>query len=298
MSEVCSNNVLDDWLLDVRGHVSQKAPELLSLLDVYAGEARFGRQLIDPDLMKLPQHAVLLEVGAGSLLLSCQLVSEGFVVTALEPVGSGFLHFERLRELVLDRAQLHGLLPRLLNHSAEELADSCYYDYAFSINVMEHVDDPARCLAKIGTSLKHGAAYRFTCPNYLFPYEPHFNIPTLFSKRLTELLLGNYIFKTGKMPDPAGTWKSLNWIHVISINKTLRQLPELDVVFNRDILFSTLERITHDQEFAMRRSGAVNALIATMLKLRLHHLFRSVPVLFQPVIDCVVTRNSKGQGGV
>jgi 2-polyprenyl-3-methyl-5-hydroxy-6-metoxy-1,4-benzoquinol methylase len=292
MSEAISNMTFEDWLSIVRVHVSDNAPELLSLLDVYLGEARFGRQFIAADLMMLSPGAAVLEVGAGSLLLSCQLVSEGFKVTALEPIGSGFSHFGRMRELVLNRAEAHGFLPRVLNQKAEELVESSCYDYAFSINVMEHVEDPALSLAKIGLSLKAGAVYRFTCPNYLFPYEPHFNIPTLFSKRLTEIFLGKYIFKTNLMPDPGGTWKSLNWIDVTIINKSIKHIPDLRVVYNRNIFFSTIERTTIDSEFAKRRSGFVGILISVILRLRLHYLFRFIPVLFQPIIDCRITREN------
>jgi 2-polyprenyl-3-methyl-5-hydroxy-6-metoxy-1,4-benzoquinol methylase len=180
---------IDSWLADVRVYVSEKAPNMLSTLDVYLGEARFGRQYIADDLMRLHQGAMVLEVGAGSMLLSCQLVREGFQVTALEPTGAGFSHFERMRKLVLQRAEVLGCLPRMLDQSAEALSEQNCFDYAFSVNVMEHVEDIALSIGNVGSSLKHGATYRFTCPNYLFPYEPHFNIPTLFSKRLTEKLL-------------------------------------------------------------------------------------------------------------
>jgi hypothetical protein len=44
---------IESWLADVRMYVSEKAPTILSTLDVYLGEARFGRQYINYDLMRL-----------------------------------------------------------------------------------------------------------------------------------------------------------------------------------------------------------------------------------------------------
>ncbi len=281
---------MDSWLADIRVYVSEKAPHMLSILDVYLGEARFGRQYINDDLVRLHQGAMVLEVGAGSMLLSCQLVREGFQVTALEPTGAGFSHFESMLKLVLHRAEILGCLPRMLDQSTEALSEQNCFDYAFSVNVMEHVKDIALSIGNGGSSLKYGATYRFTCPNYLFPYEPHFNIPTLFSKRLTEKLLRGQIFCNESIPDTEGTWKSLNWIDVIQIRRSIKRLPELSVAFNRWLLVSILERVVGDKDFSMRRPKWVCVVIAALVQSRLHHIFGFLPVMLQPIIDCTVTR--------
>jgi hypothetical protein len=126
--------------------------------------------------------------------------------------------------------------------------------------------------------------------NYLFPYEPHFNIPTLFSKQLTEKLLKGQIFRNKNIPDPEGTWKSLNWIDVIQIRKGIKRLPELSVTFNRRLLASTLERVVFDKDFSMRRSKWVYVVIVALVQLRLHYVVGFVPATLQPIIDCAVTR--------
>jgi SAM-dependent methyltransferase len=290
MLEINELPTMESWLADVRKHMLRSAPGMLPLLDVYEGEARFGRRYIAADLARLTKGATVLEVGAGSLLLSCQLVREGFKVVALEPVGDGFSHFERLRELILQRAETLGCVPQMLNQRCEELSIRDYFDYAFSINVMEHVNDVKAVIVNIGDSLRPAANYRFTCPNYLFPYEPHFNIPTLFSKKITEKIFKNKIFKGNKLPDPRGTWKSLNWITVWQVGKIANRLPGLKVVFNRLFLVSTLERIGSDKEFALRRSRWVRAFILWLIKLRLHRLAGFAPIALQPVIDCTLTR--------
>lgn len=278
------------WLSDVRLHVSERAPEIISLLDIYMGEARYGRTFLNEDLKKLSPDARLLEVGAGSMLLSCQLVREGFNITALEPIGDGFSHFKLMQKLILQLAHEQHCAPEIIGHSVERLDIKNHFDYAFSINVMEHVDDVELALSQVGNSLKKNAAYRFTCPNYLFPYEPHFNCVTLFSKPLTARVLRKKIFEHSGMSDPHGTWQSLNWINVLQIRKRIKQLPELNVSFNRKLLVNTLNRIGTDIEFANRRSKWVRAGIKTLITLRIHHLFGFIPVLFQPIIDCKIIR--------
>ena len=279
-------SAIERWLVEVRSQFVNVAPELLPLFDTYASEAQFGRRYIDSDLGRLRPGAKVLEVGAGSLLLSCQLMREGFDVTALEPTGEGFSHFDQMTQIVLDKARSHGCCPTILDLPAERLAAVNCFDYAFSVNVMEHVDDVARVLETVGKSLTVGACYRFTCPNYLFPYEPHFNIPTFFSKQLTERLLGWKIFESQRVPDPSGTWKSLNWINILKVEMCVRRLSGFRVTFNRSMLVSTLERIVSDPEFAARRPPSMRSFLSGLVHLRMHYLLGSVPALLQPIIDC------------
>ena len=286
MRDAVKPDSIEWWLADVRAFFIEKAPLLLPLFETYSAEAVFGRRFIALDLERLQPGARVIEVGAGSLLLSCQLVREGFDVTGLEPTASGFSHFEQMRQMVQERATALGCSPRVLSLTAEDLSEHNRFEYAFSVNVMEHVDDVARVVANVGRSLVLGASYRFTCPNYLFPYEPHFNIPTLFSKKLTERVLGQKIIGCKDMPDPSGTWRSLNWISVVQVKRIAKKLPWLRFSFDRLLLVSTLERICSDKDFANRRSPMVRKLLTLFVQLRLHLLLGHMPVILQPIIDC------------
>jgi SAM-dependent methyltransferase len=278
------------WLAQLRVAFLASAPELLSLFDTYAAEAAFGRRYIAQDLRRLQPGAALLEVGAGSMLLSCQLVREGFDVTALEPTGSGFTHFDRMREVILRLATDQACVPRILASTGEALVEMACFDYAFSVNVMEHVADVERTLANVGRSLKPSAVYHFTCPNYLFPYEPHFNIPTFFSKRLTFMLLGDRILSRTSIPDPIGLWQSLNWIGVLQIRSMSKRLLGLQVSFNNGLLASTLERIASDPSFAARRSPFARKAILLLVRCRLHRLVTYIPAVLQPIMDCRIQK--------
>jgi SAM-dependent methyltransferase len=281
---------LDDWLGLVRDCIQENDPALLAIFEIYAGEARFGRRYIDSNLAALPAGASILEVGAGSLLLSCQLAREGFDVHALEPIGDGFSHFYRMRSLVIDRASHLGSIPKTLDIRAEDLQTRDRFDYAFSINVMEHVDEVSEVISAVGQSLKFGAIYRFTCPNYLFPYEPHFHILTVFSKRWTERLFRKRIYEKAGIPDAAGLWNSLNWVTVRRIKRAVANLPEFRVSFGRQLIVSTLERAVYDRAFASRRSRWMLVPIRGIVALRLHRFLALVPAALQPIIDCSVAR--------
>ena len=289
MSKLDNLALMEAWLNDIQNHVCVNEPNMLTIFNIYREEALFGRRYITDDLTQLTKGATILEVGAGSLLLSCQLVREGFKVVALEPVGDGFSHFDRLRELVLERAEVLDCVPEMLNQRAEDLSIIDRFDYAFSVNVMEHVSDVKAVITNVGRSLHSKARYHFTCSNYAFPYEQHFNIPTLFSKSLTEKVFGKKIYGSD-MPDPIGTWQSLNWISVTQVSKLVSQIPEISAEFNRQFLVLTLARVIYDKEFAARRSKGIRAFIKVLLYFRLHHLTGLIPVTLQPVIDCTLTR--------
>lgn len=279
---------LEDWLEELRKYFIASAPDLLFLFDIYAAEARFGLNYIFDDLAGLPSTAKILEIGAGTFMLTTHLKREGFCVTGLEPVGNGFNHFTRMRSMVLERAAQMDCMPILLETSSEELNIVQVFDYSFSINVMEHVNNVEKTVTNVIKSLKPGSVYRFTCPNYTFPYEPHFNIPTFFSKALTKKLFWSLILSNNSWGDPAGLWASLNWITVSQLQSFAKSRRDLDMTFKDDFIVSSFERMVTDRQFAARRSFFIQKLILFMVQLKLHKWLRYIPISIQPIIDCCV----------
>lgn len=278
------------FLAGLRDVVQRDAPHLLSLLDVFAEEARFARAWLDPRLQQLPAGAQVLEVGAGLMLLSAQLAREGYRVTALEPVGSGFSVFNELQALVRRHCEDSGIAIGLLPLAVEDLRDQGRYDFAFSINVMEHVGDVEAAIANVTRALKPGACYAFFCPNYRFPYEPHFGIPIVGSKRLTGRLFDRAIRESRRVPDPEGLWRSLNWITVGMIDRICRRLQGLEWRYDRSVLASALERVTRDPEFASRRAPWMRSVARVLVASRAHRLASLVPAALQPAIDCTIVQ--------
>ena len=282
--------MMEALITRIRAQVCSDAPSLLELFDTMANEARFARRWLDEDIARLKDGAAILEVGGGICLLSCLLASEGFSVTVIEPTGEGFGEFDALREIVLRHAKGRGASPQLVRCYAEDFTAQQTYDFAYSVNVMEHVNNPAQVIARVADVLNTAAHYRFFCPNYTFPYEPHFNIPTIGSKALTQRLFAQKIFNSTLMHNPAGVWQSLNWITVRKLRRIIVKQPQLNMRCNPHILSQMLERATQDSTFAARRSGWMVMLIRALVAIRVHKLASLMPVLLQPVMDVRLTK--------
>jgi SAM-dependent methyltransferase len=298
MSEMFYSPSIEIWLADVRVYVRETSPKLLPMLDVYSGEARFGRRYIDRDLLRLHRGAAVLEIGAGALLLSCQLMKEGFATTALEPIGAGFSNFTELQTVVLSFAKKLGIAPEIVSDQAERFTRENAFDFAFSINVMEHVASVSMVLSNVSAAIRPGGRYRFTCPNYLFPYEPHFNIPTLFSKRLTGNVFRKLIVQSGLIVDPVNLWRSLNWITVPDVVRAARGISDISMRFNRNMIGDILVRAIGDKEFAARRSWWMLKLANAMVSLGLHKIMVHFPPHMQPVIDCTIKKRHAPSHGI
>ena len=289
-SAIPIKNDFESLISDIRSSVLDLDDAMLDYFDIYAQEARFARHIFDADLCKLRPGAAVLEVGAGMMLLSCQLVREGFDVTALEPFGEGFSHFATLQKLIKDYAAENDIEPLYLECGAEDLTARNKFDYALSSNVMEHVGDVGEALERVYLSLKPNGEYRFICPNYAFPYEPHFNMPTLGSKKLTERLMWKRIKNDTRLPDPVGTWKSLNWITPKMIKNICRDKMKPGIRFDSSIFSKYLERALNDPLFQKRRGKYLSGFLRLLGSLGAFKLVGIVPVQLLPVIDCTVIK--------
>ena len=290
-----ANPDIESLLDALRPLAECRGPALAGLFAVYAQEARFGRHWLAPSLVSLAPGAEVLEVGAGAMILSSQFAREGYRVTALEPMAQGFSHFDELQEIVLAHAREGGFAPVLKRIPVEALEDRNRYDLAFSVNVMEHVLSVETALARVGAALRPGAAYRFTCANYRFPYEPHFDMPTLFSKRLTRRVFRRRIESCTRVIDPEGVWNSHNWITVAQVRAIAARMPEVEATFERGALREALDRVLTDPEFAARRSGAIRWATRLVVSTGLARLVRWMPAAIQPIMDCTIHRKGGAQ---
>lgn len=277
------------WIDRAGQRLAAAAPDLAGAIADYVGEAHFGADVIAPDLAAAGRGAGVLEVGAGAGLLSAALQAGGWRVTALEPLGSGFSHMGRLRALVLDLARADACTPATLDTPAEQLDAAATFDLAFSINVMEHVTDPAVVMRRVVASLRPGGRYHFVCPNYAFPFEPHFNIPTLGSKARTWQVFEQRILASPVVVDPVGTWASLNWISVGSVRRACRAAG-LTPMFDRGITGIFLRRALDDPTFQRRHGAAIQAMAGAVRALRLDRLSSLLPAAAQPAMSCHIVR--------
>jgi SAM-dependent methyltransferase len=209
----------------------------------------------------------------------------GLRVYALEPIAAGFSHFHELQSAVVKHYEGIGLELRLIESQIEKFFDAERFDYIFSINVFEHIHDVEQALANAYLSLKHRGALRIYCPNYHFPYEPHFNIPTLINKKLTGYFLRNLIAASSRMPQPKETWDGLNWINASQVNKFLHARFGNRPIFNQLATYRIIVRFLNDAQFSKRRPKWAAGLLWAINQVGLLNLFKLCPVKFSPVMD-------------
>jgi SAM-dependent methyltransferase len=288
---IVQHDDLSDFIAGARVSVIEQCPNRQEYFDIYANEARFGFSVIDAEFNALQPGSLIMEVGAGMLLLSGYLANRGMEVYALEPIAGGFSHFCELQNAVLRYYEKIGLKLNLIESPIESFTDTECFDYVYSINVFEHISDVERGLSNAYLSLKIGGGLRVYCPNYHFPYEPHFNIPTLFDKRLTESVFKSSIMKSSHMHEAQETWDALNWINVSQVRRLFLKRFGKEPIFNRLAMHQIISRVLSDPQFTARRSRWVFTVLQMLNRIGFLQLFKFFPVLFSAVMDFSVKRN-------
>lgn len=281
---------ITDFIADVRASILERSPDRQEYFDIYANEARFGFSIIETELNALQPGSSIMEVGAGLLLLSGYLASRGMKIYALEPIAGGFSHFRELQNAVMIFYEKIGLKLNLIESPIERFSDTECFDYVYSINVFEHISDAELGLSNAYLSLKIGGGLRVYCPNYHFPYEPHFNIPTLFDKRLTGLVFKSSIMSS-QMNEAQETWDALNWINVSRVRRLFRKRFGNEPMFNRLATYQIVSRVLCDPQFTARRSRWMSSALQMLNHVGLLQLFKFLPVTLSPVMDFSVKRN-------
>ena len=261
-------------------------PEIIDPLRTYISEAKFFNNIIAPDVANLISGSYVIEVGSGIGLLSLHLASLGFEVTAFEPQSSGFNQMNAMRSFISENwkpsAPQVEFREASLNQTTqlEKLAD-----YIFAINVIEHVHNFEELITHAVKAKTPEATMRIVCPNYSIPYEPHFNIPIIFTKRITKFVFGHKIHNS-KIPDSDEFWGDLSWPTQKKLKKILKP-KGWNVEFSRDATHEYLNRAFSDSDFIVRKGRIIGSLFK--LTSVLAKIVRFVPHAYLPVIDCRIS---------
>lgn len=199
------------------------------------------RMLIGIDLAA---NSKVLEVGAGLGIASVAMSQLGFFVTAIEPGGIGF-EKNQVASRYLSVEANNPIL--VLPETAEEVEFSQdeSFDLIFSNNVLEHVNDLEKAIINLLPLLNESGIMVNSCPNYAFPFEPHFGIPLIpIIPRFTWIFLPRSIRHSG-------LWKSLNFVTARDINRILRD-TDFSVTFREGTMAKSFSRLRSDEEFAKR----------------------------------------------
>jgi 2-polyprenyl-3-methyl-5-hydroxy-6-metoxy-1,4-benzoquinol methylase len=268
--------------------ITQERPELLELFFTYQNEALAARRFLDSSLRDLDHGVEILEVGGGVLALAVQLAYEGFKVTTVEPVGEGFTDISYIMNIFLQIAKEEKIIFTLVNSPIEDCKFGIKFDFIFSINVMEHLKDPYSVLVQLVKNLKAGCFYRFFCPNYDFPYEPHFGKWLRLRTENAFFLPQNRAVST-LIPEKEiqGLYTSLNFLTLKKIKKVVKH-KNISLSANHNTLYEVMIRSIYDSELKKRHRG-LTKLVRFFYFLRLHYIAKLIPVNYQPIMDVTVT---------
>jgi hypothetical protein len=270
---------------------STRDPISRSRLIMYVSEAEFFEGVLASDVSKLPSGSHIVEIGAGIGLLALNLANRGFEVTAFEPEANGFTEMHAMREVIL--SNWVGEIPTVnfIDHYIDATTElDKPADYMFAINVIEHVPEYEQLIVNVLKLKAESATLRLICPNYAIPYEPHLEIPIIFTKYLTWRIFKKRIAKSTIL-NPIDFWRDLSWP---TQRKLRRKLNNLGLVaeFSRDATNYYVNRALTDSSFTERKGliiGNCLKVFATVAK----HLTRFIPMSLIPIIDCRITSKGK-----
>lgn len=262
--------------------IRAERPELLDLFNTYQNEAIAGRRYLQSSLSAIDANANILEVGGGILALAVQLSSEDY--------REGFNGIDFIMRLYLELADSEDLAIHILQDQIEDCKFKGKFHYIFSINVMEHLKDPYSTMAQLVSYLEEGGVYRFLCPNYDFPYEPHFS-KILVRRKNGAFYLGRSALKWNKVAtlDSEGLYFSLNFITTRKVKKVAR-LEGFTLELNQNIYHELVLRAFQDPILA-RRHPTLFRLVQIIKQLGLISFLKFWPTNYQPITDIQMTKS-------
>jgi 2-polyprenyl-3-methyl-5-hydroxy-6-metoxy-1,4-benzoquinol methylase len=255
---------LDRAAADVARSLDISVQDAHERLSTYINESWVALELVEP---LLQPGARILEIGSGIGFFAGFLSSQGFDVVELEPVGAGFEFIGAARAAL---ARDDG--PDHLDIGVEALDPELHgrFDLIYSLNVLEHVPDWQRALEAAGAVLAPGGTMCQSCPNYSFPYEPHFGIPLVpLRPSETARLL------PARITD-SDLWCSLNWVTLKGVRQWAEE-HDYSIDFEAGRLADALERLSTDAQFADRHSRLLGVIARTARRLGVFSVLRKMP---------------------
>lgn len=260
------------------------------LVNTYVQEAYFYFQLLEKDLAKLSKKSNIIEIGSGIGLLSLLIAEIGHSVIAFEPESSGFDQMLSIRKIILSCWEDEIPEVKFINDyfSHKYLGNEKSIDYFLAINVIEHMitmSNVEKLLSSIKPLLDAKSIFRVICPNYLIPYEPHFDIPTVINKKATFFLFKKFILKNNDHQNQE-MWNELSWPTQDKLQKTVSN-SNLSAQFSRDATVRYLTRPFLDASFKERK-GKFTFYTIKFVSFLLIPVISLVPRKFMPVLDCSI----------
>lgn len=243
----------------------------------YIDEAEFFFTICR-DQIEISGAGSVVDVGSGIGLFGRLLSTLGVRVTCLEPASEGFTDVVEMAEVIQLAWMPHSVE---FDFRREELSDFVQHglrgDFYTCINVIEHVPNYENLLREIIFEVGDSGHAFIVFPNYSFPYEPHFSIPTLGSKTLTEKFLSQSIeANLHHLQNPWQFWANLSWPTYREARRIVRSTGA-NYRFSRLTFLSYFSRLSDERFLArkgagfriLRKFGLLSASLGAILPLRL-----------------------------
>jgi SAM-dependent methyltransferase len=256
------------------------------MCDRFVNEARFGLSRVLPILPSFAAASIeVLEIGAGSCMLSAYLASKRLHVTAVEPLGPEFDFFSDLQRRVLEFCRRKRIELKLVRATGEQLHLPGRFDVAFTINALEHMRDPLRTIDNMYDSLKPGGIALVHCPNYTIPFEVHFNLLLVTrSKPINQWLYRSRISRHPKV------WDELNFVRYIDLRRHLAK-RRANFSFDHSVMRELVVRLMDDPIFAVRMPTVVRVIGAMLRHAGLLRALTYVPPRFQTPMEVHIRKS-------
>jgi 2-polyprenyl-3-methyl-5-hydroxy-6-metoxy-1,4-benzoquinol methylase len=251
-------------------------------LKTAVAEARQTLSLIQK--WNLKPNSKILEVGSGIGIASSALAFFGYEVTALEPGGIGFEKNQKASQFISSQI---GTTFTCRSEAAERIdfPEDVKFELIFSNNVLEHVTDVESALKNLFQHLSKSGVMIHSCPNYSFPFEPHFGIPLVpVFPRITRAFLG-------KHKRESGLWKSLNFVTARRVRRYAKH-HGFSVAFRKGTMLKSFSRLREDSEFLSRHQTLGKLTNNKILYGLLTRVFR-LPILIATPMDFIICHDSQ-----
>lgn len=191
----------------------------------------------------------ILEVGCGPGVLLAQLKKTypTLKLSGIEPASSEWSFFSNTLDKLSITYQLN-----IFRDVYENYNENYKFDLIYLINVFEHLPNHEHFLKFVQLHLSQNGVCLILCPNYYFPYEPHFKIPFILNKRITYFLFKNKIKSYEERNNCIGLWRNLNFVNSNSLSKNAA-INNLNISFNQRIPRDLINRLADDEEFFIRQ---------------------------------------------
>lgn len=203
----------------------------------------------------------ILEIGFGTgiLLKEFSKIFTEKSFYGLDPHERGFNNYEKISKKISNNNLF------IIHEKLETFSPKENYDLIFSFNVFEHLEDQKIYIKKIDNLLNKDGKSIILCPNYDFPYEPHFIIPIILNKKITYKFFKKKIINHEKTTGENGLWDGLNFCSKKKIKKFLSQ-NNYQFKFDHGIKDRLLKRIDNDKSSYFKKRQGLVAKIAKIAK--------------------------------